>query len=157
MQGKYFLLVLWTFWDHLWLFLLSSHPGIHQIPFFHSLINSVIMYQVLHEKLNNISLIYIVLESFQRASTCIILSLILTMAPEMDDQSFPDEETEAQRGPQSNRTEEEVSGSSGLPHFWSLVLPEMWVSSGSPIFLFHFSFSQFLPKSKSISACLRFP
>ena len=75
------------------------------------------MYQVLHEKLNNISLIYIVLESFQRASTCIILSLILTMAPEMDDQSFPDEETEAQRGPQSNRTEEEVSGSSGLPHF----------------------------------------
>ena len=56
------------------------------------------MYQVLHEKLNNISLIYIVLESFQRASTCIILSLILTMAPEMDDQSFPDEETEAQRG-----------------------------------------------------------
>lgn len=76
--NSFLILVVQTFYDHLRLFLLSLDSSIHQIPFFYYLINSVIMCQILHEKLNNNgSLIYIVLES----SKGIILSLVFTEAP----------------------------------------------------------------------------
>lgn len=76
------------------------------------------MCQIVHEKLNNNSfLIYIVLKNFQRSSTCITLSLILTMAPEMKVQYFTEEEMEAQRGPQSDsRNRGRAPWLPGLPH-----------------------------------------